>query len=541
GFEIEFTKAVAPAWLADQLNYEVRQWTYTSTGDYGGPKIDDHALKVTAAVPSDDGRRVALAIPGLKPGYCVHIRTDPKSVDGEPMWATEAWYTLGTIPRAEPTKFATLNASLVASEATINIRPDAVGVGLFPPAEAVSLLGRSSRNHFFSAKEKNKAPTDGRTSKEISAAPQYIEMSTEAGDLTTRASFGDCRLHVEWYCPPGGEGQMAGNSGVYLQNLYELQVLGTLAGVPPQKSEAGAIYNFKAADVNPSTGPGTWQAYDAWFRAPRFKDGQKTESARLTLYWNGTLVHNNVEITAPTGSAAAIGEKSTGAIQTGPLRLQAHASAANGPVRFRNVWIAPLEPVPSKPGEWTNLIDGSSLKGWVTRGGKAEFRAENGEIVGSSRPDSPNTFLVLEKPYDNFELLIDVKQDKDLNSGIQIRSIVEGGLENRPGRLIGYQVEMDPSARAYSGGLYEEGRRGWLAPLIDSPYARVAYKPGDWNGLRIVASGPIVRTWINGVPAASMFDAAAIGSHIALQVHDVGRRTEPLEVRFRNIRLRELK
>jgi hypothetical protein len=100
---------------------------------------------------------------------------------------------------------------------------------------------------------------------------------------------------------------------------------------------------------------------------------------------------------------------------------------------------------------------------------------------------------------------------------------------------------MDPSARAYSGGLYEEGRRGWLVPLIDSPYARVAYKLGDWNHLRIVASGPIIRTWINGVPAASLFDAAAIGSHIALQVHDVGKKAEPLEVRFRSIRLRELK
>lgn len=571
GFEIEFTKPVAAAWLADPKNYEVREWTYTPTAEYGGPKIDDHPLIVKKAVPSADGLRVALAISGLKEGYCVHIRTDPKSIDGEQMWATEAWYTVSSLPRQVQVLPATLgptntlpdatsptrkrgdpttnNAQDLTSptrkrgDTTMFINPYALGVGLLPPAEGVSLIGRSSRNAFFSAKEKDKAPTEGRTQKEISAAPQYIEMSTDAGDLTSRASFGDCRLHVEWYCPPGGEGQMAGNSGVYLQNLYELQVLGTLPGIPPQKNEAGAIYNVKAPDVNASTGPGTWQAYDIWFRAPRFKDGKKTESARLTLYWNGTLVHNNVEIASPTGSAAALGEKSTDPVQVGPLRLQAHASEAKGPVRFRNVWIAPLDPAtatPHKPGDWTNLFDGDSLAGWVTRGGKADFRVEGHEIVGTTRPDSPNTFLVAQRPYDNFELLLDVKQDKALNSGIQIRSIVEGGIVNRPGRLIGYQVELDPSSRAYSGGIYEEGRRGWLAPLIDSPYARIAYRPGEWNHVRIVATGPIVRTWINGVPAASMFDAAAIGGHIALQVHSVGDATEPLEVRFRNVRIREL-
>lgn len=581
GFEIEFTKPVAVAWLADPKNYEISEWTYTPTAEYGGPKIDDHPLIVTHATPSRGGLRVSLAIPGLKAGYCVHIRTDPKSVDGEQMWATEAWYTLSTIPRDHLIQPANLRLALAQADpepttdsligpprksgeptsngapattstprhheyATIKIIPDALGVGVFPPAEAVSLIGRSARNAFVAAAEKDNAPTDARTQKEISTAPPYVEMIPEAGDLTTRASFGDCRLHVEWYCPPGGEGQRAANSGVYIQNRYELQILGTLAGVPPEKSDAGAIYNFKAPDVNASTGPGTWQSYDAWFRAPRFKDGKKAESARLTLYWNGTLVHNNVEIPAPTGSAAAIGEKSTDPIQIAPLRLQVHASAAQGPVRFRNVWIAPLEATPDTPhttADWINLFDGSTLTGWVTRGGIADFRAENGEIIGTSRPNSPNTFLVLERPFDNFELLLEVKQNKDLNSGIQIRSIVEGGeggLDNRSGRLIGYQVELDPSPRAYTGGIYEEGRRGWLAPLIDAPYARVAYHPGEWNHVRIVASGPIVRTWINGVPAASLFDAAAIGRHIALQVHDVGDKTDPLEVRFRTIRVREL-
>lgn len=533
GFIVRFTKPVDPAWLADAKNYTIRTWTYTFTPEYGGPNVDEHPLAVTHATPID-ATSVRLAIPGLKPGYCVHLRTDPTSTDGEPIWSTEAWYTLNHIPVAvEP---ATLNAEPIAA--------NGIGIGVLPPEHAAVLIGRSARASFVAATEADTRPTAGVTQHQMLAEPDYAEIVAGKGDLTSRTSFGDARLHLEWYCPPGGEGQMAANSGIYLQSLYELQVLGTLPGDRRlQFDEAGSIYKVRAPSVNASTGPGTWQAYDIWFRAPRFIEGQKTEPARLTVYWNGTLVHNDIVINSPTGSAASKGEPGPvrgETIQTGPLRLQDHATSAEGPVRFRNVWIAPLEPPADVTGQWTAPFDGKSLNGWSPRGGKATFSVEEHAIVGTTAPNTPNTFLVSEKPYANFELLLEVKQDPSLNSGIQFRSSIEGGLANREGRVVGYQFELDPSERSYSGGIYDEARRGWLYPLIDAPYARAAFKPNDWNQVRIVANGPIVRTWINGVPAACIHDDLARTGHIGLQVHDVGNDTTPRMVHFRNIRIREL-
>jgi len=265
GFEVEFTRPVDPARLADPKSYTLSQWTYTPTVEYGGPKVDEEKLSVTKAEPSSDGTRVTLTIPGLKTGYCIHLRTDPKSKSGELMWSTDAYYTLNSIPRAEALKASALGGKPVV--------PQDVGVGAMTPKEGAVLIGRSARNSFMTPPEVGVMPKEGRTQKDLLAQPAYVEMTEGSGDLTSRTSFGDARLHVEWYCPPGGEGQMAGNSGVYLQSLYEVQVLGTKAGAEPKKNEAGAVYTQKAPDVNASTGPGTWQAYDIWFRAPRFKDG----------------------------------------------------------------------------------------------------------------------------------------------------------------------------------------------------------------------------------------------------------------------------
>lgn len=409
-----------------------------------------------------------------------------------------------------------------------------LGVGAQPPENAAVLIGPAAKNAFNS-------PEGAFTREQLAALPGYVEVS--GGDLVTRASHADCRVHVEWYSPPGGEGQLAGNSGVYLQDLYEVQVLGTMPGDAPLKAnEAGAIYGIRASDTNASTGPGTWQAYDIFFRAPRFKDGKKVQPARMTVFWNGTLVHDNVEVPRPTGGgAAARGEQPPprGEAQVGPLRLQDHETAAQGPVRYRNVWIAPLDPVEYAAGEWQTLFDGKSLEGWSVHGGKATYRVEDGAIVGTTAPDSPNTFLVYRRPFGDFELVLETKQDSELNSGIQFRSAVDGGLENRSGKLIGYQCELDPSERSYTGAVYDEARRGWLYTLTESPEARDAYKRGEWNEIRIVAQGPLIRTWVNGVPATSLFDAMDPTGYIALQVHGVGPRKDPLEVRWRNIRLRE--
>jgi hypothetical protein len=104
----------------------------------------------------------------------------------------------------------------------------------------------------------------------------------------------------------------------------------------------------------------------------------------------------------------------------------------------------------------------------------------------------------------------------------------------------GYQVEIDPSKRAWTGGIYDEGRRGWLFDLKNNEAARHAFKPEAWNTFRIECKGDLIKTWLNGVPAAELHDAVTPSGFIALQVHGVGKKTEPLKVRFRKIRIKEL-
>ena len=135
-----------------------------------------------------------------------------------------------------------------------------------------------------------------------------------------------------------------------------------------------------------------------------------------------------------------------------------------------------------------------------------------------------------------------------LNSGVQIRSQCfdepkEVGAARRSpaGRVHGYQVEIDPSDRAWSGGIYDEGRRGWLNDLKDNEAARKAFKQGEWNTFRVECRGDSIKTWINGVPAADLKDDMTPEGFIALQVHGVGAETEPREVRWRNIRIQELR
>ncbi len=196
------------------------------------------------------------------------------------------------------------------------------------------------------------------------------------------------------------------------------------------------------------------------------------------------------------------------------------------------------------------LFDGKSLDGWKQHGGKAKYRVENGEIIGSSVPSTPNSFLCTEKEYGDFILELEFKVDPALNSGVQIRSQVfdqaqETEIDGKKfkfgaDRVHGYQVEIDPSDRAYSGGIYDEGRRGWLFDLKNNEAARKAFKQGDWNKFRIECRGDSIKTWINDVPAADLTDGVTPKGLIALQVHGVGARTEPLEVRWRHIRIQEL-
>lgn len=189
--------------------------------------------------------------------------------------------------------------------------------------------------------------------------------------------------------------------------------------------------------------------------------------------------------------------------------------------------------------KWQPLFNGKDLKGWKQLGGTATYVVKNNEIIGTTVPSSPNSFLTTEKNYGDFILELEYKLDKDFNAGIQFRSQSKADYQN--GRVFGYQMEIDPSDRRWSGGLYEEGRRGWLYPLDLNPTAQKAYKQHTWNKYRIECHGPVIRTWINGVPAAHVIDEELPTGFIALQVHGIGSNKDDIgkSIRWRNIRIIE--
>ncbi|MHB1306539.1 MAG: 3-keto-disaccharide hydrolase [Limisphaerales bacterium] len=199
---------------------------------------------------------------------------------------------------------------------------------------------------------------------------------------------------------------------------------------------------------------------------------------------------------------------------------------------------------------WTRLFNDRDLSGWVQRGGKALYRVENGELVGQAVPNTPNSFLCTERSYANFILELEFRPSTGLNSGVQVRSecfdeartVNVGGKEFKipAGRVHGYQVEIDPSERAWTAGIYDESRRGWLNDLKNNEPARKAFRANEWNQLRIECRGDSLKTWLNEVPAADLRDSVTPTGFIALQVHGVGNREDGLEVRWRNVRIREL-
>ena len=149
---------------------------------------------------------------------------------------------------------------------------------------------------------------------------------------------------------------------------------------------------------------------------------------------------------------------------------------------------------------------------------------------------TPNSFLCTRQAYGDFILEFEFKVDEGLNSGVQFRSESLKSYNN--GRVHGYQFEIDPSARAWSGGVYDEARRGWLYPLTKNPAARSAFKSNQWNKARIEACGNVIRTWINGIPCANVWDDKTLSGFIALQVHQIGnKQDEGKTIAWRNLRI----
>jgi len=217
---------------------------------------------------------------------------------------------------------------------------------------------------------------------------------------------------------------------------------------------------------------------------------------------------------------------------------------------------------------WQQLFNGKDLTGWVQKGGIAKFFVEDGCIVGETVNEAKRSgFLCTRKTFCDFVLECEFKVDAELNSGVQFRSDTK--LNRRQKEVVfGYQVEIDASEkpfvpkpeskrpanldengnpvpeglpRRWTGGIYDEGRRGWLYPLNKDPKARAAYKQNQWNTIRLKAIGDSIKTWVNGVAAADLKDSETACGFFGIQVHRLKKPIpKPMQVRFRNIRIKDL-
>lgn len=187
-------------------------------------------------------------------------------------------------------------------------------------------------------------------------------------------------------------------------------------------------------------------------------------------------------------------------------------------------------------GGWKPLFNGKDFSGWKQLNGKARYSIQGSEIVGTTVFGEPNSFMATEKDYGDFIFEFEFKVDSTMNSGVQFRS--ESRPDYRNGRVHGYQYEIDPSKRGWTGGIYDEARRDWLYALDLNPSAKTAYRAGQWNKARIECIGHQIRTWVNGIPAAYVIDSLSPKGFIALQVHSIGKKEdEGREIRWRNLRI----
>lgn len=201
--------------------------------------------------------------------------------------------------------------------------------------------------------------------------------------------------------------------------------------------------------------------------------------------------------------------------------------------------------------DWISLFDGQSLDGWSQLNGTATYEVEDGTIVGTTAEGSPNSFLCTDATFGDFEMEFEVDVDTALNSGVQIRSRTKEeatgtGPNDQPGRVFGPQIEIEASRAngAEAGYIYGEATgHGWLTPE-DRLIPHKVFVDGSWNHYRIVAEGPRIQTFINQEPIEDLtheeiYEAFPEG-FICLQVHGIREGTGPYQVRWRNLRIREL-
>lgn len=196
-----------------------------------------------------------------------------------------------------------------------------------------------------------------------------------------------------------------------------------------------------------------------------------------------------------------------------------------------------IKPSTSHQTDWDSLLINNDLSNFQVLNGNAEYFVKDQIIVGVSTPNSPNTFLSTKKHYDDFILEFEVWADPALNSGVQFRSNSSPNIMD--GKVHGYQVEIESSDRKWAGGIYEEGRRGWLYPLDKNPKAQDAFRVNEWNHYRIEAIGDELITWVNKQQCTHLKDNQTDSGFIGFQIHSIADDSlANKQVKWRNIRIR---
>ena len=185
---------------------------------------------------------------------------------------------------------------------------------------------------------------------------------------------------------------------------------------------------------------------------------------------------------------------------------------------------------------WKALFTNADLEDFQQLNGEANYTFKDGVLTGTTKSNTPNSFLATKKTYTDFILEFEVLIENGMNSGVQFRSQTKN---NEPdGRVFGYQVEIETSERKWAGGIYDEARRGWLYPLTHNEKGQNTFVKGTWNKYRIEAIGAHLKTWINDIQCANLVDDMTAEGFIAFQVHDIGsKQAEGQQVKWRNVRI----
>lgn len=362
-----------------------------------------------------------------------------------------------------------------------------------------------------------------------------------AADLVTKKDYRDFRLHVEFFVVKPG-----GNSGVYLQNRYEIQVLDgdrTSHGM-------GAVINNTESPYYAYNGAGAWNAYDITFRAARFEKDRRTETALVSMYFNGQKVHENVPIPQVWGgpNSGIDGGNDDGKGITdapGGLKLQCEGHD----VRYRNIWIKeldlqeadtdfdePLATISLLPtGERAELIfNGRDLAGWS--GDASRWSVEHDMIRGANADAVPSsTYLFTDKSYRDFRLIFDVKQTMGEGYSTMHSAVAALGerIADAGDNSFGFKGPL--LMFCHDWGIWDAHRRNRVVP----PDAGLrAERHGEWNRVEILVRGDRIRMAANGTEVVDFIDQPEMlqASPIGLQLHG---NAEPQEYHFRGLVLSE--